>query len=274
METKAINMLADKLRLEALRMIYEGGDGHPGPALSCADIVAALYFRIMRVDPSDPAWEDRDRLILSKGHACPILYAALAEKGYYGGPVEHFHLRALGSTFQGHPVMDKTPGVDFTSGSLGNGLAIGAGMAAAAKYRGKDYYAYVIMGDGEMQEGVVWEGAALAAARQLDNLIIFVDKNGLQSGGAVEDIMLLNDPGGKLAAFGWDVQEIDGHDIEAICGGVEIAKSRSGKPHAIICNCVKGKGVPLMEHDNRWHKGVPAKEEYEAAVKTLGGKGA
>ena len=164
MNTQELQKLANKLRLEAVRMVYEGKDGHPGPALSIADIVATLYFDAMNVDPKNPEWEDRDRFILSKGHACPIWYAALNEKGYFEPKVEHFHLRALGSTFQGHPSMHSTKGIDMTSGSLGNGIAIGAGMAAAAKIQKKDYFTYVICGDGELQEGVCWEGVNTRSA--------------------------------------------------------------------------------------------------------------
>ena len=177
MDLNQLNELAKHLRLETVRMIYEGKDGHPGPALSIADIITALYFNIMNIDPQNPTWEDRDRFILSKGHACPIYYAALNEKGYFGNKVSNFNLRALDSIFQGHPVMKTTPGVDMTSGSLGNGISIGAGMAIAGKLNKKDYFVYIIVGDGELQEGVVWEGINVAAAHKLDNMIVFVDNN-------------------------------------------------------------------------------------------------
>ena len=181
METASLGKVAQKLRFEAVRMIYEGKDGHPGPALSIADIVAVLFFREMNLDPKRPDWEDRDRFVLSKGHACPVYYAALNERGYFQPKVEHFQLRQLGSIFQGHPSMHSTPGVDMTSGSLGNGIAVAAGMAAAGRTQGKDFYVYCICGDGELQEGVCWEGANVAAGRKLDHLIVFIDRNGWQS---------------------------------------------------------------------------------------------
>lgn len=271
MNSEELKQMAKHLRLMAVDMVYKGKDGHPGPALSIADIVTTLFFDKMNIRPEDPEWEERDRFILSKGHACPIYYAALAEKGYFGGKVEDFKLRALGSKFQGHPVMNKTKGVDMTSGSLGNGLAVGCGMAIAGKYERKDYYVYVITGDGELQEGVCWEGIHIAAAHKLDHMIVFVDKNGWQSGGTVEDTIGSNNPAERFQAFQWDVQEIDGHDIGAIQAAVDKAKTVKGKPHAIICSCIKGKGVSYMENDNAWHKGVPTDEQYDLAVKELGG---
>lgn len=263
---------ANELRLEAVRMVHQGGDGHPGPALSIADIITALYFEIMNIDPSRPDWEDRDRLILSKGHSCPILYAALSSKGYFGAPVEDYKLRALGSIFQGHPVMGKTPGVDMTSGSLGNGIALGAGMALAAKLRKKDFRVYVIVGDGELQEGIIWEGAQIAAAHCLDNLTVFVDKNNLQSGGSICGTIRYDNAAEKFAAFNWQVQEICGHDFGQILGAAEQAKKNQGRPQVIVCDCIKGKGLPFMENDNSWHKGVPSKEQYEEAAAILGGQ--
>ena len=271
MNTEELRQMAQHLRLVAVDMVYKGKDGHPGPALSIADIVTTLFFDKMDIRPEDSEWEDRDRFILSKGHACPIYYAALAEKGYFGGRVEDFKLRSLGSRFQGHPVMNKSSGVDMTSGSLGNGLAIASGMAIAGKYNGKDYNVYVITGDGELQEGVCWEGINIAAAHKLDNMIAFVDRNGWQSGGSVEDVIGSNNIKDRFEAFQWDVQEIDGHDIDAIREAVDKAKAVKGKPHVIICDCVKGKGVSYMENDNAWHKGVPTDEQYALAVKELGG---
>lgn len=271
MKSEELKKIADQLRFEAVRMVYEGRDGHPGPALSIADIVATLYFDEMRLDPKNPNWEDRDRFILSKGHSCPIYYAALSEKGYFGDKVQNFKLRSLGSIFQGHPVMNKTPGVDMTSGSLGNGLSIGVGMAIAGKYNKKDYNVFVIAGDGEIQEGIVWEAANTAVAKKLDNLILFIDKNGLQSGGSVQDTIGSNNVKEKFEAFNWNVREIDGHNIDEIKGAISIAKNSKGKPNAIICNCIKGKGLDYMENDNAWHKGVPTEEQYEIAVKVLGG---
>lgn len=271
MNTSELQQIAKRLRFEAVRMIFEAKDGHPGPALSCADIVTALYFDIMQIDPKNPAWADRDRFILSKGHACPILYAALNERGYFPEKVQHFHLRELHSVFQGHPSMHNTVGLDFTSGSLGNGIAVGAGMAAAAKALDKKFTTYVICGDGELQEGVCWEGVNLATGRKLDNLIVFVDRNHFQSYQQVDETVGRNNPAERFAAFGWHVQEIDGHDIDAIKRAVEVAKHIKGQPSCIVCNCIKGKGLSYMENNNAWHKGVPTEEQYALAVKELGG---
>lgn len=271
MNSEELKKMADKLRLDAVRMVYEAKDGHPGPALSIADIVTTLYFDEMNIRPDDPKWDDRDRFILSKGHSCPIYYAALSEKGYFGEKVRDFKLRQLGSIFQGHPVMNKTLGVDMTSGSLGNGIPIGCGMAIAGKNMNKDYNVFVITGDGELEEGIVWEGINTAASNKLDNLIVFVDKNGWQSGDSVENIIGSNNLKEKFQAFNWDVQEIDGHDIDQIKKSIQVAKSNKGKPSAIICSCIKGKGVSFMENDNSWHKRVPTKEQYEIALKELSG---
>lgn len=271
MRAEELKKIANNLRFEAVRMVYEGKDGHPGPALSIADIVATLYFDEMNIDPKNPKWEDRDRFILSKGHACPIYYAALSEKGYFGEKVNDFKLRSLESIFQGHPVMNKTAGVDMTSGSLGNGLSIGAGMAIAGKYNKKDYNVFVIAGDGEIQEGIVWEGANTSAAKNLDNLIVFVDKNGWQSGDTVEDTIGSNNVKEKFESFNWHVQKIDGHDIDSIKEAIAVAKSTKGKPSVIVCNCIKGKGLEYMENNNAWHKGVPTDEQYDIALKVLGG---
>ena len=269
MDSELLKKKADYLRYEVVRMIYEGGDGHPGPALSIADIVTALYYNEMRIDPSDPAWEDRDRFILSKGHACPILYAVLSDKLYFSEKVEHFELRALGSKFQGHPVMNKTPGVDMTSGSLGNGISIAAGMAIGGKYLKKDFNVFAVVGDGELQEGVCWEGINSAAAHKLDNLFVFIDKNGWQSGGTVADTIGSNNISERFEAFNWHTQEIDGHDFSEIKTAIRKAKSHKGKPSVIVCNCVKGKGLSYMENNNAWHKGVPTKEQFESARREL-----
>lgn len=273
METKELQKIVNKLRWETVRMVYEGKDGHPGPALSCADLVTALYFDIMNIDPKNPQWEDRDRFILSKGHACPIWYAALNERGYNDPKVEHFNLRQLNSIFQGHPSMHSgVPGIDMTSGSLGNGIAIGAGMAVAAKAHGKDYYTYIICGDGELQEGAMWEGVNMATGRKLDNLVVFVDRNGWQSYKTVDFTVGQNNLAERFQAFGWDTQEINGHDFDAIKAAVAHAKATPGKPHAIVCDCIKGKGVSYMENNNAWHKNLPTDEQYEIAKKELGGE--
>ena len=271
MTTQELIDKAKTIRLEAIRMIYESGDGHPGPALSIADIITVLYFDEMKIDPLNPRWEDRDRLIVSKGHACPIIYSALNERGYFGEKIREFHLRELGSRFQGHPDMNKTPGVDMTTGSLGNGIAIGTGMSIAGKYLKKDNRVYVIVGDGEMQEGVAWEGVNAAAAHKLDNLVVFVDKNGWQSGGCVTDIIGTNNVRERFEEFNWFTQEIDGNDIDEIKHAISIAKKNHDKPSAIICNCIKGKGVSFMENNNDWHKKTPTDEQFEIAKKELGG---
>lgn len=273
MESAELKKIAKKLRFEAVRMIYEGKDGHPGPALSIADIMAALYFDIMRVDPDRPDDPDRDRFILSKGHACPIFYAALNERGFVKPKVQDYRLRALDSIFQGHPSMHSgVPGIDMTSGSLGNGIAIGAGMAIAAKVHKKDFYTYVICGDGELQEGVIWEGVNIATGRKLDNLIVFIDKNNWQSYKTVDFTVGLNNVAERFRAFGWDTQEIDGHDMDAIKAAVAKAKTVAGKPHAIVCDCIKGCGVSYMADNNAWHKGVPTDEEWAIAKSELGGE--
>lgn len=271
MDTVMLQQTAQTLRREAVRMVYEGKDGHPGPALSIADIVATLFFQEMRLDPANPDWADRDRFVISKGHACPIYYAALNERGYFQPKVEHFNLRQLGSAFQGHPSMHSTVGVDMTSGSLGNGIAIASGMALAGKAQNKDYYVYCICGDGELQEGVCWEGANVAAGRQLDHLIVFVDRNGWQSYKSIDETVGQNNPAERFRAFGWDVYEIDGHDIDSIHATIAAAKTVKGKPHCIVCDCVKGRGVSFMENNNAWHKGVPTDEQYAIAMKELGG---
>jgi transketolase len=269
MDIAQLKQKTAELRIEAVRMVHEGNDGHPGPALSIADIVTALFFQIMRINPKEPGWEDRDRFILSKGHACPVYYAALSHNGYFGEKIRDFQLRGLGSTFQGHPVMGKTPGVDMTSGSLGNGISIGTGMAIAGKYRKKDYRVFVIVGDGELQEGVCWEGIAAAAAHKLDNLFVFIDNNHWQSGGTVEATVGSWDLTKRFAAFDWDVQSINGHDIDQIIKSVDNLRGIRGKPHAIICETVKGKGLSFMENDNSWHKRVPTVEQMKIALKEL-----
>ncbi len=264
-----LSMTANQLRLDVVRMVHDAKDGHPGPALSAMDIITTLYFRELNIDPSNPQWSDRDRFILSKGHACPALYAALARKGYFS--VEEFKgLRGLGCLLQGHPCMKKTPGIDMTSGSLGNGLSIGVGMALAAKYRKKTYTTYVVLGDGEIQEGIVWEAAMCAKKYKLGNLIAFIDHNGWQSGGAVEEVSGLLPILPKWEAFGWHCQTIDGHDFSQIIHAIENAK-KTPEPSVIIARTIKGKGLPYMENDNSWHKRVPTDEELAVAVEVLGG---
>jgi transketolase len=268
-----LQMLQDKartLRIEALKMIHTAKSGHPGGSLSIADIVAVLYFDEMQVDPENLAWEDRDRFILSKGHTCPIWYAVLAEKGFF--PKEELAtLRKLDSKLQGHPDMKKVPGVDMTTGSLGNGLGIGVGMAKAAKIDRKDYRVYVAVGDGEVQEGSIWEAAMSAAHYKLDNLVVIVDKNKLQVDGFVSEIMAIDPIDAKFKAFGFEIINIDGHDIEQISGAFAKARQIKGKPTCIIAKTVKGKGVSYMENVCSWHGTAPNDEQLAIAMRELGG---
>ncbi|MEN8906859.1 MAG: transketolase [Clostridiales bacterium] len=268
---KKLEEIAFQLRKDVITTIYKCGDGHPGPSLSSTDIIVALYFEIMNVKPENHQWENRDRFIISKGHACPTVYAALAEKGYFSKEILPT-LRKINSILQGHPDMLKTPGIDAPAGTLGNGISIGAGMALAARIKKKDYYTYVITGDGELNEGVIWEGIMGAAHYKLDNLIVFVDNNGYQSGGKVDKISGILPLDAKWISFGWHVQEINGHNIKEILEAVDIAKKTRGIPSVIIAHTIKGKGIPLMENDNVWHKGAPSKEQYEEIMTSLGGE--
>ena len=263
--------IARLIRIDVITMIYEAGDGHPAPALSATDLIAALYFDIMKVDPRNPTWEDRDRFILSKGHACPALYAALARKGYFSRS-DLAGLRSLESGLQGYPDMNKTRGVDSTSGSLGNGVSIGLGVTLAGRLLGRDYFTYVITGDGEIQEGVVWEAAMSAKKYRAGRLIVFVDNNGVQSGGPIEQVSGLNPILPKWEAFGWHCQEIDGHDFEQILQAAEDAKKNTEQPSLILAHTIKGKGVPYMIGDNSWHKRVPTEEQFKEAIVALGGE--
>lgn len=268
---RELEEIARLIRIDVVTMIHKAGDGHPGPALSATDLITALYFHIMNVDPKNPDWENRDRFILSKGHACPALYAALARKGYFPRS-DLVGLRSLESHLQGHPDMNKTAGIDSTSGSLGNGVGIGLGMALAGRYFGRDYFTYVITGDGEIEEGVVWEAAMSAKKYKAGRLIVFVDNNGIQSGGPIEQVSGLNPILPKWEAFGWHCQEINGHDFSEILRAVENAKSDTELPSLILAHTIKGKGVPFMIGDNSWHKRVPTKEEFKEAMRALGGE--
>jgi transketolase len=264
--------LARTIRRDIVTMIHLSGDGHPGPALSVADIVTALYFGIMRVDPSQPQWKDRDRMILSKGHACPAVYAALARKGYFS-PDVYPTLRHIDSILQGHPDVQKTPGIDATAGSLGNGISIGLGMALAAKLQGQAYFTYVVTGDGELNEGIIWEALMAAKHHNAGNLIVLVDNNEYQSGGAVRNVSGILPLLPKVESFGWHCQEVDGHSIAEILRAVKAAQAVTDTPSIIIAHTRKGKGVPFMEGNNAWHKRAPTKEEYQEAMAALGGVG-
>ena len=256
------------IRSSIIDMICTAKAGHPGGSLSATDIVTALYFRIMRIDPQNPAWSDRDRFILSKGHACPVWYASLAERGYF----DKAHLktlRQLGSILQGHPDMHKTPGIDMTVGSLGHGLSVGLGMALSAKLNKKDYQVYVIIGDGETQEGSIWEAAMAAPKWKLDNLTAILDYNHLQNDYSVEEVMPIHPVIEKWRAFNWHVLEIDGHDMTEIVTALEKAKTHQGEPTIIVANTIKGKGVSYMENVCEWHGKAPSQEQAEMALNEI-----
>ena len=260
---------AKQLRKTAVTMIYEAQSGHPGGSLSAADMVAALYFSEMHIDPQNPNWADRDRFVLSKGHVCPILYSALGILGYFPESVLHT-LRQEGSMLQGHPSMVKCPGIDISTGSLGQGAACAVGMALAGKRDGKDYRVFTMVGDGEINEGIVWEAMMCANKYKLDNYIMLFDNNGLQIDGTTDQIMPGLDMSKKAADFGFDVYEIDGHDMAQILDTFDkIRAAKNGKPKFINAHTVKGKGVDYMENSLDWHGKAPNKEQYESAMEQL-----
>ena len=261
--------IARRIRVGAIRGVYSAKSGHPGGSLSIADILACLYFNEMKVDPKNPKWEDRDRFVLSKGHTAPALYAALAERGFF--PKEDLTtLRKITSYLQGHPDMKGTPGVDMTTGSLGLGISAACGMALSAKINNKDYRVYTILGDGESEEGQVWEAAMFAAHYKLDNLVAFLDLNYLQIDGKITDVMNPTPHDKKFEAFGWHVITINGHDIDAILAALAEARTVKCKPTMIIANTAKGKGVSFMENNVGWHGKAPNTDEYALALKELG----
>jgi len=260
---------AKQLRKIALTMIYEAQSGHPGGAFSAADIVAALYFSEMRINPKDPKWPDRDRFVLSKGHVCPIQYAALGTLGYF--PEEALHtLRKENSILQGHPDMKKCPGIDISTGSLGQGASAAVGMALAGKRDGRDYCVFVIMGDGEMDEGIVWEAMMTANKYKLDNYVMILDNNGLQLDGPCDKVMPGLDMSKKAADFGFETFDIDGHDMGDILDVFDAIRDRkNGKPKFINARTVKGKGVDFMENKAEWHGNAPNAEQYADAMAQL-----
>ncbi len=261
---------ARQLRRDVVDMVHKSGDGHPSPSMSVADIVTAMYFDVLRLDPSRPDWMDRDRFVLSKGHACPVLYAALARRGYFG--IEELPtLRFIHSNLQGHPYAPKTRGLDATTGSLGNGVSVAIGMALAARMRKRDYRTYAVTGDGELGEGLIWEAAMCAGHQRLSNLTVFVDNNNYQSGGTVDEVSGVYPIKEKWEAFGWACLMIDGHDMGQILDAVEAAKKEKGKPTVIIAKTIKGQGVSFMIGDNSWHKRIFTDAEYASAMKELGG---
>jgi transketolase len=265
-----LQTVARTLRRHIVKMIAAANSGHPGGSLSAVEVITALYFgEVLRHDPKRPEWSDRDRFILSKGHGVPALYAALAERGYF--PVnELMSLRQVDSRMQGHPVQGMTPGIEASTGSLGQGLSIGIGHALAARLDEKPFRTYVLMGDGECQEGQVWEAAMTAGNYELASLTAIIDSNRYQLDGAVEDINSLAPLGGKFAAFGWHVIEIDGHDVGAVISALHDAQAHHEGPTCIIANTVKGKGVTFMENNNEFHGKAPTAEQLKVALAQLG----
>lgn len=256
------------IRRHVINEVYNAASGHPGGSLSCADVITALYFSEMKVDPKNPNWEDRDRFVLSKGHCAPVLYAALAEKGFF--PVDDLiSLRKIDSYLQGHPSLRSVPGVDMSTGSLGQGISAAVGMAMVGKLDKKDYRVFAVLGDGEIQEGQVWEALMAAAHYKLDNLVAILDYNGLQIDGKISEVMSPEPVTDKFKAFGWNVINIDGHDYAQIIDALAKAKVSEGKPTMIIANTIKGKGVSFMEGVAGWHGNAPNKEQYENALAEL-----
>lgn len=268
MNNLELEKMANEIRKDIVTAVHSAKSGHPGGSLSSADIFTYLYFEEMNVDPANPKWEDRDRFVLSKGHVAPGLYSTLAEKGYF--PKEDLKtLRHTGSYLQGHPDMKHIPGIDMSSGSLGQGVSVAVGMAAAGKYDKKDYRVYTLTGDGEIQEGQIWEAAMWAGHRKLDNLVVIVDNNNLQIDGSVEDVCSPYPIDKKFEAFNFHVINIDGNDFDQIGAAFKEARETKGMPTAIIAKTVKGKGVSFMENAAGWHGKAPNDEEYEIAMADL-----
>ena len=268
MNNLELEKMANEIRKDIVTAVHSAKSGHPGGSLSSPDIFTYLYFEEMNVDPANPKWEDRDRFVLSKGHVAPGLYSTLAEKGYF--PKEDLKtLRHTGSYLQGHPDMKHIPGIDMSSGSLGQGVSVAVGMAAAGKYDKKDYRVYTLTGDGEIQEGQIWEAAMWAGHRKLDNLVVIVDNNNLQIDGSVEDVCSPYPIDKKFEAFNFHVINIDGNDFDQIRAAFKEARETKGMPTAIIAKTVKGKGVSFMENAAGWHGKAPNDEEYEIAMADL-----
>ena len=266
--SKQLKIKACKVRMGAIEGVYNAKSGHPGGSLSIADILTYLYFHRLNIDPKNPQWEDRDRLVMSKGHAAPAYYSVLAHRGYF--PVEELKtLRKSDSRLQGHPNMRTVPGVDASTGSLGQGISVAVGMALGAKLSGKSFRVYTILGDGEIQEGQVWEACMLSAHYKLDNLCVIVDNNGLQIDGNVADVMSPYPIVDKLEAFGFKVAAIDGHDFDQIEAALNTARQTKGQPTAIVMKTVKGKDVSFMENQAGWHGKAPNDAEYEQAMREL-----
>lgn len=259
---------AKEIRQDIIKMLGQAGSGHTGGSLSAADILSCLYFWEMRMDPGKPKWDERDRFVLSKGHAAPVLYATLAQKGYF--PKEYLDtLRKLGSPLQGHPDMKKLPGVEASTGSLGQGISWAVGMAQAARIDHKDYRVYALLGDGELEEGMVWEALMAAAHYKLDNMVAIVDHNGLQIDGRITDVLSPEPVADKLRAFGWETLVVNGHSVPELMKALDTARQTKGRPTAIVAETVKGKGCSFMENRAEWHGVAPKPDEVEKALAEL-----
>ena len=267
---KGLKEIARNIRKDIVSMIHTSKSGHPGGSLSAVEILTALYFDEMNIDINDCKMEDRDRFVLSKGHAAPVLYATLANKGYFDKE-ELNGLRKINRMLQGHPDMKGTPGVEMSTGSLGQGFSVACGMAMASKLDNAPWRVYTLLGDGEVQEGIIWEAAMSAAHYKLDNMVAFLDYNGLQIDGKTEDVMNIGPIFDKFKAFGWNVIEIDGHDFDQIFAALDMAKETVGKPTIIIAKTIKGKGVSFMENEAMWHGTAPSDSDLERALLDLGG---
>lgn len=268
MNIEELTKKAVEIRKGIIEAVYHAQSGHPGGSLSVADILTVLYFHEMRIKPEEPDWEDRDRLILSKGHCSPALYSCLANRGYFS--IEDLKtVRKIDSYLQGHPDRNKIPGVDMTTGSLGQGLSAANGMAIAGKMNQKDYRVYCILGDGEIEEGQIWEAAMTSSKYKLDNLCVIVDNNNLQIDGTIEEVMSSYPIDEKFRSFGFEIIKIDGHDIEEIIKAFEVARNIKEKPTCIIAKTIKGKGISYMENQVGWHGKAPNEEQYKEAIKEL-----
>lgn len=268
---QALEKISTSIRRDIIEMLHAAGSGHPGGSLSAADILTVLYFHEMKVDEKNPKWQERDRFVLSKGHAAPVLYAALAEKGFF--PKEELYkLRKVDAMLQGHPDMKGTPGVEMSTGSLGQGFAASLGMALATRIDNNPARVYALLGDGELQEGIIWDTAMAAAHFKVDNLTAIIDLNGLQIDGPNEEVMGVEPVADKFRAFGWHVIEINGHDFKKIVAAFDEARNIKLKPTLIIAHTVKGKGVSFMENSVGWHGNAPKKEDADKALAELGGE--
>ncbi len=267
-KVEALENIANEIRISIIEEVYNAQSGHPGGSLSCSDILAVLYFNQMNIDPKRPDAKERDRFVLSKGHCSPALYATLAERGYFSKELLK-DFRKLESNLQGHPDINKVPGVDMTTGSLGQGLSAAVGMAIGSKMESAGCRVYCLVGDGEIEEGQIWEAAMAASKNKLDNLCVILDHNGLQIDGKVEDVGGLTDIKEKFASFGFNVIEVDGHNIENLIYAFDSAKQKKEVPSVIIANTIKGKGVSFMENEASWHGKAPNEEQYKQAITEL-----